>query len=183
MYRRDNYQRKEFRYHNHNQNHQQRHYPLNTKWTIYAHDKEDTDWTDDSYKKCYEFDTIEKFWIFFKNFDDFSRHQFYIMRNKIEPRFECKENKNGGACSFIIQNIFDIKDTLIRVIIRTISEQIIDVKDYNQVTGISLNPKSDSATIKIWFRDYGWLKQNSENMYLNDIRTLTSKRLMKHKIT
>lgn len=152
-------------------------------WSIYAHDKKDTDWSNASYKKCYVIRTLEDFWLFFHNIDDFTRHQFYIMKNKILPRFECKENKNGGSLSFMIMNSLDVNDTFIRVVARMIGEQMVDPEYKDEITGLSLNPKIEGANLKIWFTSWTWLQYNDTKIYTSDIRTLESKRLMKHKIT
>ena len=152
----------------------------NTVWNIWAHDKADTDFTNDSYKKCYTIRTFEDFWVFFNNVNDFSRHQFYIMRKNIAPIYEVKENINGGGLSFLIQNHHLVKQTLIETCIRVISENLVHPKYYAEITGIYLNPKKDGANLKIWFTNYEWLQANVNEIYIDDIKTLTSKRISQH---
>ena len=154
----------------------------NTIWNIWAHDKADTDFTNDSYKKCYTIKTFEDFWVFFNNVNDFSRHQFYIMRKNIAPIYEVPENIHGGACSFLITNIHKVQETLIKTCIRVISENLVPPKHYAQITGIYLNPTKNGANLKIWFSNFEWLQDNIGCLVIDDIKTLTSKRISKHNI-
>lgn len=151
-----------------------------TIWNIFAHDKADTDWTNYSYKKCYTIRTFEDFWIFFNNVNDFTRHQFYIMRKNILPRYEVAENINGGTCSFLIRNHYEIKHTLIAVCIRIISENLVPPKYFDEITGVYITPKKDGANLKIWFKNFEWLKANHNILCIDDIKSLCSKRISPH---
>lgn len=156
------------------------HHPLTDLWTIYAHDKKDTDFTNHSYKKCYTFATLEEFWTFFNNINDFTRHQFYIMRSKIPPKYECDENKDGGSCSYLIHRTFEVKPTIIQLLIRIICGQLLPCRDYEEITGLYINPKIEGANVKIWFKNYNWLKNNWKLILTNDIKNLRSQRISKH---
>ena len=154
---------------------------INDYWHIYAHDKRDTDFTNDSYEKCFTIETLEDFWLFFNNVNDFTRHQFYIMRKNIQPRYEVPENINGGTLSYLILQTVDVKPTLIQIVLRMICEKIVTNKRYyDEITGIYLNPKQDGANLKIWFKDFKWLQNNISSLRVTDIKTLKSQRLSKH---
>ena len=154
----------------------------NTTWNIWAHDKADADFTNDSYKKCFTIATLEDFWVFFNNVNDFTRHQFYVMRKDIAPIYEVPENIDGGAYSFLITTSNNVKNGFIALTIRVISENLLPPKHYNQVTGIYLNPKPEGANIKVWFRDHAWLRQNHSSVFIDDQKLLKSKRISKHKL-
>jgi hypothetical protein len=136
------------------------HHLTNTPWNIYAQDKMDEDFTNESYKQCFTIKTLEDMWIFFNGVNDFSRHQFYIMRNDIAPQYEVPENINGGTCSYIVDNLPAVTDTLIELTVRAISENLVSKKNSKQITGIYMNPKKHGANIKIWVQNYNWLKEN-----------------------
>ena len=145
-------------------------YPFQSRWKIYAHDKQDKDFTKCSYKHCYTISSISDFWCFFNNVEDFSRHQFYIMRGDILPFYECEENKNGGSCSFFIQRIEHVRETMIRFCVRLLSEALLPAQHYRQITGLYLNPKGNGGLLKIWFTDFGWLKKHSYLLRVKDLR-------------
>ena len=155
---------------------------LHNPWVIYAHDKSDRDFSlKTSYKKVFTMTYIEDFWLFFNNFRDFSRHQFYIMRKDIPPIYECPENRDGGAWSYIIRHERDadkhkVADTLIQTTIRMIGETLIERQFHDQITGLYLNPKPNRSNLKIWMRDF----RNPGDLNTDDIIGLTSKRFRPH---
>ena len=154
---------------------------LNNHWHIYAHDKRDADFTDDSYKRCFTIETLEDFWLFFNHINDFTTHQFYIMRKNIEPKYEVQENIHGGTLSFLILENIDVKPTLIRTVLRMICEKLIGNKRfYYQITGMYLNPKVNGANLKIWFGNFEWLQNNVHLVEIADIVALKSRRISKH---
>ena len=38
---------------------------LNTRWVLWVHKVNDSDWTIDSYERICEIDTIEKYWLIY----------------------------------------------------------------------------------------------------------------------
>ncbi len=153
---------------------------LSSVWTVWAHDKEDENFTKSSYKKCYTITTIEDMWRFFNNIQDFSRHQLYFMRNNIQPKYECPENKNGGSCSVCVQHSGQVKNVLESCIVRLISEQFLPARYCHQITGLYMAPKLHGALIKLWFTDYNWLMQYSYLINLQNIQPITAPRYKKH---
>ena len=134
---------------------------LNNYWTIFVHDKEDPDFTKIAYKSCYVIKSLEDFWRFFNKFNDFSRHQFYIMKNNIQPKFECDENKNGGSISWLVYKNDTTNEFIINFVLRLVTDNFLKGKSQNKhITGVLINPKQKRVVIKIWFRNYDWLQKN-----------------------
>jgi len=126
---------------------------LNTHWTIYIHNISETDWSLESYKKVYVIRKITDFWTFFNNFTDFQKFNFYVMRGDIKPVYEDINNTNGYSYSYIIPGK-KINDTFIHCLAEMLCEKLVDIKNYNEVCGASLVPKSNNISIfKVWLRN------------------------------
>jgi len=126
---------------------------LNTHWTIYIHNISETDWTLESYKKVYVIKKITDFWTFFNNFSDFQKFNFYIMRGDIKPVYEDKNNTNGYSYSYIIPGR-KVNQTFIHCLAEMMCEKLVDIKNYNEVCGVSLVPKPNGISIfKVWMRN------------------------------
>lgn len=155
-----------------------------TSWTVFAHDKSDTDFSNESYVEICKISTLEDMWVFLK-IPDFSHHQFYIMREGILPRYEDPANVNGGSVSFLIHSAKQVKSTFEQLLVRIMSENLVPKPFVRLVTGVFLNvylaPKS-GANVKIWFSDLNWLHRNLRQVNVDDIQMLQSKRISKHKL-
>jgi len=126
---------------------------LNTHWTIYIHNISETDWTLESYKKVYVIKKITDFWTFFNNFSDFQKFNFYVMRGDIKPVYEDKNNTNGYSYSYIIPGR-KVNQTFIHCLAEMMCEKLVDIKNYNEVCGVSLVPKPNGISIfKVWMRN------------------------------
>jgi hypothetical protein len=126
---------------------------LNTHWTIYIHNISETDWTLESYKKVYVIKKITDFWKFFNNFSNFQKFNFYVMRGDIKPVYEDTNNTNGYSYSYIIPGR-KVNQTFIHCLAEMMCEKLVDIKNYNEVCGVSLVPKSNGISIfKIWMRN------------------------------
>jgi len=170
----NNYQRQNNNYHKQNNNYKQNNYKkknkkaylqkhpqynhyendfLNTEWTIHIHNTSETDWTMESYKKVYVIKKISDFWTFFNNFTDLQKFNFYVMRGDIKPTYEDKNNTNGYSYSYIIPGR-KVNDTFIHCLAEMMCEKLVDIKNYNEVCGVSLVPKPNGISIfKIWMRN------------------------------
>jgi hypothetical protein len=132
--------------------------PLNTNWCIWYHNPMDKNWTLNSYKKIYEFDSLEKFWDLYKEWNNYLPciydGMFFLMRKinntLIYPLWEDKHNKNGGFWSFKVNK--DIAEEIwIQLSVHLISESLCqDPKNSNIINGISISPKKNFCIIKIW---------------------------------
>lgn len=150
---------------------------LESKWIIWGHELSVDDWTIESYKKLYEFDTIEDFWIFFNNIKYFKDFMLFIMRGDILPIYEDQACENGGFYSYVVPNNYNLGNSIIMLLTRMIGETLTDKETYNEIIGMSVSPKGSKAVIKIWNRN----KDENINFYLKDKFFLDSMRYNPHK--
>ena len=152
--------------------HEQKYMNLPTFWTIWAHDKTDTDWTKDSYMEILKIYTIDDFWLFFRNFTDFTRHQFYIMRGTIPPVYECPANINGGSFSWKFYDHRQTGSWFTNITAYVITKNIFRLDGMNShITCVYLNPRDTDTVIKIWVRDHNKMKE-MENHFSRCFREL-----------
>ena len=150
---------------------------LNTHWTIHIHNTSETDWTLESYKKVYVIKKITDFWTFFNNFNDLQKFNFYVMRGDIKPVYEDKNNTNGYSYSYIIPGR-KVNQTFIHCLAEMMCENLVDIKNYNEVCGVSLVPKPNGISIfKVWMRN----KNNVLKLKIND-ENLINGRYQDHKL-
>lgn len=137
---------------------------LNSSWKVYIHNLTEKDWTLDSYKFVFEIKSIGDFWTFFNNVKDFRKFNFYIMRGNIKPVYEDPENKNGYSYSYIIPGR-KVTDTFTDILVKMVSENLLNDKNFNEVCGISLTPKLKGISIlKVWLKNKNnVLKLNTYN--------------------
>ena len=132
---------------------------LNSKWTLWYHKSDDTDWSLQSYIKLASFSSIEEFSIVYNSLEavHVQNAMLFLMRDKIPPIWESDENKDGGCFSFKIyrQDIYEAWNELSSMLI---GEGILKDKiNFSCVNGISISPKKTFSIIKIW------LKNNENN--------------------
>lgn len=125
---------------------------LRCKWNLWAHLPQDPDWTFKSYKKIYQFKTLEDAIAITETLppDLVKNCMFFIMRDGVTPMWEDPKNRNGGAFSYKVsnKNIFEVWRDLTYVLVgETISSNSIFV---NCVTGITISPKKNFCIVKIW---------------------------------
>ena len=149
---------------------------LNTSWTVWIHENENTDWTLSSYKPVYEINSIGSMWRFLWILDNLNKNviQYYIMRNGITPIWEDNNNKNGAICSIMIDNLNrnskhmrgDLGvDAFSAICILVMNESF--VKNNHDINGLCYSIKSRSVLIKLWVKDY------TSNMYFIDKLPIT----------
>ncbi len=78
--------------------------PLNSKWSLYYHDPENPDWSNQSYIKVCDFNSIEMFWKIHSVLPHnlFHLGMFFLMRDDIFPTWEDPQNINGACWSYKI---------------------------------------------------------------------------------
>ncbi len=123
------------------------HYPLYTRWNLYFHHIKDSNWSIDSYKLLYTFDSVANFWRLYNGFPEHSLGFFFLMREGVNPTWEDKQNINGGTFSFKICKK-DIDKAWTELSMAVIGESIF--KESEIITGISLHPKYNCYIVKIW---------------------------------
>lgn len=125
---------------------------LKYKWNLWAHLPQDSDWTVKSYKKIYQFKSLEEAIAITESLpaDLVKNCMLFIMKDGITPMWEDPKNRNGGCFSYKVsnKNVFEVWRDITYVLIgQTISDNNIFV---NSVTGITISPKKNFCIIKIW---------------------------------
>lgn len=141
---------------------------LNSKWTLWYHKSNDTNWSLESYIKLATFSSIEEFSIVYNNLKPLhiQNSMLFLMREDINPMWEADENKEGGCFSFKIyrQEIFEAWSELSYLLI---GENILKNKnEFSCVNGISISPKKTFSIIKIWLKN----NNNNEACKFNEIK-------------
>lgn len=176
-YRRKNNNNRNNQNKNHyNRKQNQKQYFLNNQWNLYIHNLTEKDWSLNSYKHVTTFSSIEDFWTFFNNYKDFRKFNFYVMRGNIKPVYEDPENQNGYSYSYIIPGR-KVTDTFVDILVKMVSENLLDEKNTYEICGISLTPKLKGISIlKVW------LKNKNNVLTLNtDNENLINGRFQLHK--
>jgi hypothetical protein len=125
---------------------------LRYKWNLWAHLPQDPDWTVKSYKKIYQFKTVEEAIAITESLpaDLVKNCMLFIMRDGVTPMWEDPKNRNGGCFSYKVsnKNVFEVWRDLTYVLIgESISTNSVFV---NCVTGITISPKKNFCIVKIW---------------------------------
>lgn len=154
---------------------------LNSQWTVWVHRNDCDDWSISSYQNVFLIDSIASFWEFFNNFYLLNKedNQYFIMRNKIKPKWEDNNNRNGGICSLKMDcydrnSKFDIGCEIMVVLCILIMNETF-IQENTEINGISYSVKSRSVYIKIWTKDYkndikDKLPKNLMNKFNNVVR-------------
>lgn len=145
---------------------------LRYKWNLWAHLPQDSDWTVKSYKKIYQFKTVEDAIAITESLpaDLIKNCMLFIMRDGITPMWEDSKNRNGGCFSYKVsnKNVFDVWRDLTYVLVgETISTNSTFV---NSVTGITISPKKNFCIVKIWLTN---CDHQNPLIVTNDVRNLT----------
>ena len=134
---------------------------LHTTWTVWIHANDNPDWSLESYKAIYEIDSVGSMWRFLHVLEnlDKSVRQYFIMRSGITPIWEDNNNKQGGICSIMIDNMSRSRsggdlgvDAFSAICIMVLNESF--VKSNQIINGLCYSIKSRSALIKLWIKDY-----------------------------
>lgn len=125
---------------------------LKNKWNLWAHLPQDPDWTSKSYKKIFQFKTVEETIAIAEMLpaDLVKNCMLFVMRDGVTPMWEDPKNRNGGCFSYKVsnKNVFEVWRDLTYVLIgESISTNSLVV---NSVTGITISPKKNFCIVKIW---------------------------------
>ena len=145
---------------------------LESKWTIWYHLPNDTNWSINSYTKLFDYNTVEKCVALNSLIYEklLLECMFFIMKDNIPPVWEAPENINGGCFSFKIQNkhVPNIWKTLIYSTAGNTLFKNDDAMSY--VNGITISPKKFFCIIKIWM---GSDKYSDTDLFDNNIIRFT----------
>ena len=170
----NNYRKKNNKHNNNTVSNVKKH-KLNSSWSIYIHDIFEKDWTLESYKKVYTIHTIEDFWLFVNNFNNFHKCLFFVMRDDIKPVYEDEHNKNGGSYSYKV-NHHELRNTFLYTCASMLCEQLNKTDRTLEINGISLVPKKNNCILKIWTKT----KHDPVKIYINH-KGLRNERFQPHK--
>ena len=125
---------------------------LNTRWNLWAHLPQDTDWSVKSYKLIYNLKTLEDALVMTETTPDplIKACMLFVMKDGIAPMWEDPKNRNGGCFSYKVsnKNVCEVWRELNYVLVGdTISSNSSFV---NCVTGITISPKKNFCIIKVW---------------------------------
>lgn len=122
-------------------------------YTLWSHEVYGKDWSINGYVRMCEINSVQDFWRVFNHMDKLQHRllHFYLMKDNIEPTWECKENLNGGTLSFKIgcyQSLKFFEYLSIHMILNTLCNNVDDI------TGISVSPKNHIDVVRIWNSDH-----------------------------
>lgn len=142
---------------------------LDNNYTLWMHMLYDNDWSINSYKKIYTFNTIEKAACLIENLNSeiIEKTMIFLMKNDIKPIWEVEENKRGGCFSYKITTCY-VYELWKKMSYMLIGNSLIDddiiVKNIN---GISISPKKNYCILKIWINDVINFKESSIYDFIN----------------
>lgn len=125
---------------------------FNNTWVLWSHEINDLDYSLRSYKVCWETNNMNTF---LENMDkiveeDWSKKMYFFMRKGITPRYEDQKNTKGGSWSFRVNKNF-CYTSWFSLCLQCMGECLIEnLSDMKQINGISLSPKNNTTTIRIW---------------------------------
>jgi hypothetical protein len=133
--------------------------PLNSTWVIWYHNPSDNNWETSSYKKLYEFSSLDEFFMFQNtwknNLPKLNLSMMFMMKKMdnyefIYPMWEDKNNQPGGCWSFKVPST-NIDNVWLQLCFHIITENTGDRQEVNDsVNGISFSPKKGFCIVKIW---------------------------------
>ena len=82
------------------------HHQLDNKWVLWAHLPHDINWNLQSYKKIIGFNALEDIIALNQHISDcvIKNCMLFLMKDKITPLWEDKQNVQGGCFSFKVNN-------------------------------------------------------------------------------
>ena len=128
------------------------HHTLNDKWVLWAHLPHDTDWTLKSYKKIFEFETVEEVLSIYANLPAklVVNCMLFLMRSGINPTWEAPKNRKGGCFSYKINNK-SVSDCWKKISYSVCGETLSKNKKLqNTINGLTISPKKNFCILKVW---------------------------------
>ena len=131
-------------------------YSLNTKWVLWYHSINDTQWNKQSYKNLFTISNLYELKIMNDNLlkNHLQNGMFFIMRDGIFPTWEDPDNREGYCISFKISGSV-LREEWNFIINRILTEDILKDRDkYENINGVSIAPKKEFNILKIWLRNH-----------------------------
>ena len=145
-------------------------YSLNTKWILWYHSINDTQWNKQSYKNLFKISNLYELKIMNDNLlkNHLQNGMFFIMRDGIFPTWEDPDNREGCCISFKISGSV-LHEEWNFIINRILTEDILKDRDkYENINGVSIAPKKEFNILKLWLREHNdkydeFIKEYSPN--------------------
>jgi hypothetical protein len=138
---------------------------FNSSWTLYTHEIQDTDYSLESYKKLFTTKNYKEYVEYMNeiNEEEWSRKLYFFMRDDITPRYEDCNNVDGCYWAYRINKNYSYT-TWFALNLLLMGECLFDdIHLMSNVNGISLSPKNNTTTIRIWFKKNDILLNNETN--------------------
>jgi hypothetical protein len=130
---------------------------LSDKYRLWFHKVNNDDWSDKSYidisNDINGMKTIEDFWGIYNQINTITAGMFFLMKNDIQPKWECPDNINGGYWPFKVFK--KDADRIWTELSAALSGNTItlDPQKSKALPGISVSPKINNCIFKIWSND------------------------------
>jgi hypothetical protein len=126
---------------------------LSSKWNLYYHLQNDSNWSLDSYKVVMkDIDTVECVNALNNALPEYLMYNcmFFCMKSGISPMWEDARNRVGGCFSYRVQNA-DVAQAWKKLMCAMCGQSLSKgVKYESHINGITVSPKSRYSVIKIW---------------------------------
>lgn len=124
---------------------------LKNEYTLWYHNPNDTNWSQDSYHQILTFTNLQEFWIldYYIGQQMIEDGMFFVMKGEVLPIWETNDNKDGGYISWKVD-----KKNSYTYWIETIGHMVTNSFELNEsINGISISPKKNFNIIKLWFKE------------------------------
>lgn len=137
---------------------------FNQSWVLWSHESCDEDYSLKSYKICWETSDIQDFLQKMEQLTEeaWSQKMYFFMRKGITPRYEDPKNLNGSSWSFRVNKNY-CYTSWFSLCIQCLGECLFELwNEMKNVNGISLSPKNNTTTIRIWLSSKSMSPQNQQ---------------------
>lgn len=124
--------------------------------TFWIHNKKDKMWNSSSYVKLIDIQNEDSLWKFhnsvLSNGNIFDDNMIFFMKRDILPKWEDKQNIEGGCWSFkygIKENI-NFSNILTCICILLMKNKVIKCSDNTEINGVSFIKKRKHFIVKVW---------------------------------
>lgn len=124
-------------------------------WTLWftEQDLDKYNWKLSNYKRLATIRTVEEFWQAIHSIPEhrWIEGMYFLMKGDILPTWESPDNRNGQSMNFRVPKIYAYV-SWIELAMQLLGGTLMPATQSN-LNGISISPKNNTVTIKIWTRD------------------------------